>query len=165
MSEACENATSAASVEAALDLDVGDKAPDWNAGYRLQALRHLITTLPDASMPVPKQAPRPLHRIAKQLKGQQVKDLIQAYEAGATVYELGDRFGIERRTVSKILKREGIETRWRRLTDEDVDEAVRLYATGLSAARIADRFNVSDDAIRYQLKKRGVTMRDPHERL
>jgi hypothetical protein len=35
----------------------------------------------------------------------QVAELIAGYEGGATVYELGARFGIERRTVSEILHR------------------------------------------------------------
>ena len=144
---------------------MGDKAHLWNDSPRLQALKHLIATLPDPTTPAPQQKPRPKHRTAKQLKEQQVQSLVQAYEAGATVYELGDRFGIERRTVSKILKREGIETRWIRLTEEDVDEAERLYATGLSTARIAERFNVHADTVRLRLRKRGVKMRDPHERL
>lgn len=114
---------------------------------------------------MPEREARSTHRIAKRLKEQQVKELVEAYAEGATVYELAEQFGIERRTVSKILKREGVEPRWRRLTEEDIDEAVRLYATGLSAARIADRFDVNPDTVRYQLRKRGVKMRGPHERL
>jgi len=144
---------------------VGDKAHLWNDRYQLQALKRLIAALPDPSTPLPECEPRPKHRIAKRLKEDQAKELVEAYKAGATVYELADRFEIERRTVSNILKREGVETRWRRLTEEDVDEVVRLYATGLSAARIADRLKVDPETIRYRLRKRGVKMRGPHERL
>ena len=88
---------------------MGDKAPLWNDRYRLQALKYLIRTLPDPGSPEPKREPRSVHGIAKRLKEAQVKDLIGEYQAGATVYELGDRYGIDRKTVSKILRREGIE--------------------------------------------------------
>jgi DNA-binding CsgD family transcriptional regulator len=143
---------------------VGDKAHLWNDRYQLQALKRLLAALPETTMPAPGSKPQSLHRVAKRLKEHQVKALVEAYKSGATVYELADSFGIERRTVSNILKREGVETRWRRLTEEDIDEVVRLYATGLSAARIADRFGVNADTVRYQLRKRGVKMRGPHER-
>lgn len=40
----------------------------------------------------------------RQLDDEQTQQLIADYQAGGTVYELGDRFGIDRRTVSAILK-------------------------------------------------------------
>jgi len=144
---------------------VGDKAHLWNDRYRLQALKHLLATLPDPTTPAPEPGLRPKHRVAKRRKEDQVKELVEAYKAGATVYELADRFSVERRTVSKILKREGVETRWIRLTEADVDEAERLYATGLSTAHIAKHFDVRPDTVRLRLRKRGVKMRGPHERL
>lgn len=39
----------------------------------------------------------------RRLDDGQVRELIAGFEGGATVYELGDRFGIKRRTVSEIL--------------------------------------------------------------
>ncbi|WP_052318964.1 helix-turn-helix domain-containing protein [Streptomyces pluripotens] len=93
-----------------------------------------------------------------------MQELVTAYEVGATVYQLADRFGIERRTVSKILKRQGVATRWQRLSEADVDEAERLYAKGLSLARVAERLDVAADTVRLRLLKRGVKMRDPHWR-
>jgi hypothetical protein len=38
-------------------------------------------------------------RRARQLDGEEVQQLIDGYRAGATVYELGDQFGINRQTV------------------------------------------------------------------
>lgn len=90
--------------------------------------------------------------------------LVAAYETGATVYQLADRFKINRRTVSQIIKRRGVETRWKRLTEGDVNEAERLYTQGWSLARVGERLGVSDDAVRLRLLKRGVQMRDPHWR-
>jgi hypothetical protein len=42
-----------------------------------------------------------------------MQKLIAGYQAGATVYQLGERFGIERRTVSEILHRHRIPMRRR----------------------------------------------------
>ncbi|MDX6353198.1 MAG: hypothetical protein QOF98_101, partial [Streptomyces sp.] len=88
--------------------------------------------LPDITAPIVKRERQETPHRAKRLKDDQVKELIKAYTAGATVYQLGGRFGIERRTVSNILKRNGVQTRWIRLTEKDVNEAERLYGQGLS---------------------------------
>ncbi|MER6626771.1 helix-turn-helix domain-containing protein [Streptomyces sp. NPDC000987] len=110
------------------------------------------------------QVPRPTQRVAKRLKDAQVAELVEAYQAGSTTYQLAERFGIKRQTVSNILKRQGVETRWKRLTEADVDKAEHLYARGLSLARIADRLKVDPETVRLRLRKRGVQMRDPHWR-
>ncbi len=143
---------------------VGDKAPLWNTKAQLQALRHLASKLPDAAAPMVEREPRAMPGIARRLKDTEVSELVSAYEAGATVYQLAEQFRINRRTVSKTLKRQGVETRWQRLTEADVDEAEYLYAQGWSLARIGERLSVSDGTVHYRLKKRGVQMRDPHWR-
>ncbi|MET7490608.1 helix-turn-helix domain-containing protein [Streptomyces sp. NPDC005538] len=144
---------------------VGDKLPDWNTKPQLQALRHLLATLPGPEVvPVVREA-TPVPRTAKQIKGEQAQRLITTYEDGAGLAELSRQFGISRQTVSSILKRHGIVPRWsRRITDEEVDEAARLYEQGLSLARVGQRFNTTDDTIRRHLLKRGVKMRDTHGR-
>ncbi|MGN6330327.1 MAG: hypothetical protein ACTHOD_01590 [Motilibacteraceae bacterium] len=53
-------------------------------------------------------------RTARKLDGEQVAELIAGYKAGVKVFELGKRFGIDRRTVGLILKRNGVTTRPRR---------------------------------------------------
>jgi DNA-binding MarR family transcriptional regulator len=57
---------------------------------------------------------------AKRLKLQEVNELIAAYQAGTNVYELGERFGVTRQTVSAILKRHGVRTRWNRRSTKRV---------------------------------------------
>ncbi|MFC1421041.1 hypothetical protein [Streptacidiphilus cavernicola] len=93
-----------------------------------------------------------------------MQELVAAYEAGATVYQLADRFEINRRTVGEILKRQKVKTRWQLLTEADVDEAERLYAQGLSLARIGKQLDVSGGAVRLRLLRRGVQLRDRHDR-
>ncbi|HEX6074206.1 MAG TPA: helix-turn-helix domain-containing protein [Micromonosporaceae bacterium] len=90
--------------------------------------------------------------------------LIEGYQAGATVYELGAQFGIARQTVGKILKRQGVKMRRQGLAPEEVDEAVRLYEAGWSLARIGERMGVNPTTVLNRLRERGVRMRDTHGR-
>jgi hypothetical protein len=52
--------------------------------------------------------------------------IIAGYRAGATVYELGGQYGIDRRTVAIVLKRHGVQMRRQGLRPEQIEEAVRL---------------------------------------
>lgn len=124
-----------------------------------------MATLPSLDAAVVAREATPVPRTAKQIKGDQAQELIAVYEGGAGLGELSQRFGVSRQTVSRILKRHGVEPRWsRRITDEEVDEAARLYEQGQSLARVGQRFNTTDDTIRRHLIKRGVRMRDTHGR-
>ena len=90
--------------------------------------------------------------------------LIASYQAGGTVYQLGKQFGIERRTVSAILHREGVAIRGR-LSPEQVEEAVRLYGDGYwSLARIGQKLDTTANTVRARLLERGVRMRDAQGR-
>jgi DNA-binding CsgD family transcriptional regulator len=82
-----------------------------------------------------------------------------------TVYQLGDRFGIDRRTVSQILHRHGVPMRRRGLSPEQIDEAVQLYDGGWSLAWIGERMGVIPSTVLARLRERGVRMRDTHGRV
>jgi hypothetical protein len=88
-----------------------------------------------------------------------VQQLVAQYEAVATVYQLGGRFGIARQTVSKILKRRGVTMRMKGLTGEQIEEAVRLYEGGWSLARIGAKFSIDAWTVRARVVERGVRMR------
>ncbi|MCA1675280.1 MAG: helix-turn-helix domain containing protein [Actinobacteria bacterium] len=101
---------------------------------------------------------------AKQLESQQVQKLITEYTAGATIYQLGERFGIDRRTVSTILHRHDVPMRRRGLRPDQIDEAVRLYEDGCSLARISARIGIDPTTVLARLRDRGVKMRDTQGR-
>ena len=84
---------------------------------------------------------------ARQLESQQVQELISGYVAGATVYQLGGQFGIDRRRVSRILHRPGVPMRRRGLSLCQIDEAVRLYGEGWSLARIGGQMGVDPTTV------------------
>ena len=141
-------------------LLVGDKGPDWNTKAQLQALRHLAATLPSLdAAPIEREA-TPVPRTAKQLRGEQLQDLVAAYEAGSTIRAVAKQFGVTAQTASGLLRRQGVVLRDPRLSEEGIDTAVHLYAQGLSLARVDDRVNSTAETVRRQLRKRGVKMRD-----
>ena len=136
----------------------------YNTKPQVEALETLLGKLPDPTKPIPLPVDRPKPRRARQLDADQVQELIAAYLAGATVYELGDRFGIERRTVSNILHRHDVPMRRRGLTTEQVDHAVHLYNLGWSLARVGGHLGVDHTTVLAKLRERGVPTRDSHGR-
>jgi DNA-directed RNA polymerase specialized sigma24 family protein len=138
---------------------VGKSQANYNTKTQVRALEVLISKLPSPSDPLPPPRARNPQRRAKQLKEDEAREIVAEYKAGATVYQLGQRFGINRQTVSKILKRYGIKMRMGGLTPDQVDEAVQLYEGGWSLARIGKRMGVNDNTVRSRLLERGVRMR------
>lgn len=68
----------------------------------------------------------------------QVHALIQGYTAGATTYEPGAGFGIDRRTVSAAVRRHGVDVRRRGLSPGQVDDAIRLYDAGWLVTQVGE---------------------------
>jgi lambda repressor-like predicted transcriptional regulator len=136
----------------------------YNPKDQVRALEQLREKLPRLDTPEPTPPRRGRPRRARQLADELIQELIAGYRSGATVYELGDRFGIERRTVSNILQRHGVPMRRCGLTPEQVDDAIHLYKLGWSLARISTRMSVTADTVRKRLLEHGVTMRDTHGR-
>ena len=108
----------------------------YNPKDQVRALEQLREKLPtlDSPEPMPIRQGRPQR--ARQLGDEQVQQLIACYQSGSTVYDLGDRFGIERRTVSNTLQRHGVPMRRRGLSSEQVDDAIHLYKLGWSLERV-----------------------------
>lgn len=100
----------------------------------------------------------------RHLNNIQVQNLIASYEAGATVYELGERFGIERKAVSRILHHHQVPMRRRGLTTEQAGEAIHLYGIGWPLARVGKHLGVDGTTVRHKLHERGIPTRDPQGR-
>lgn len=144
--------------------NVDPRGAYYNTTAQVSELEALLRKLPDPSAPVRRAPSEPPPKTARQLRDDQVQELIAGYQAGRTVYELGERFGIERRTVSTILHRHDVPMRRRGLSSEQVDEAVRLYGEGWSLARIGQKLGVDATTVLTKLRGRAVRMRDTHGR-
>lgn len=148
----------------------GSWSPRWTLGElartqsAVRALETPLRKLPDPTAPAPSPVDQPKLARARQLDADQVQALVQDYVAGATTYGLGARFSIDRRTVSAILRRHGVQMRRRGLSPEDVDDAIRRYEAGWSLARIGEHLNVDPTTVLSRLRERGVPTRDTHGR-
>lgn len=106
--------------------------------------------------------PRRVHvtyNTARQLRPTEVDELVAGYGAGATVFELGARFDIDRRTVGQHLRSRGVDTTPPGLHPDDVPTAIRLYQDGWSLARLSNKFGTTDMTVRARLLEAGVVMR------
>jgi hypothetical protein len=81
-----------------------------------------------------------------------------------TTYELGDRFGIDRRTVSAILRRRGVDMRRRGLSPSQVGDAIRRYNSGWPMARVGEHLGVDPTTVLNRLREHGIPTRDTHGR-
>jgi hypothetical protein len=143
-------------------VDLG--GPYSNTKTQVDALETLLRKLPGPTEPAPPPVDRPKPRRARQLDADQVQELIAGYQAGATVYELGTRFDIDRRTVSNILHRHDVPMRRCGLSPGQVDEAIHLYSLGWSLARVGGHLGVDHTTVLTKLTERGIPTRDSHGR-
>lgn len=99
-----------------------------------------------ADRPLPRQ--NTLHRSI-------VKLLIEDYEAGASTYELAERYNVRRNTVRDTLRRAGFDltakAKRAALSEEQKAEARRLFASGTTRRELMEMYGVSECTIRRAL--------------
>lgn len=115
-------------------------------------LAELLTTARESTRevdnrPLPQQ--NALHRSV-------VKLLIEDYEAGASTYELAERYNVRRNTVRDTLRRAGfdltVQAKRAALSDEQKTEARRLFASGTTRHELMELYGVSESTIRRILR-------------
>jgi DNA-binding CsgD family transcriptional regulator len=107
----------------------------------------------EARLPVTRQQQR-------RLSSESSLELAAAYQAGATLLELADRFGIARKTVLAHLDRQGVPRR--HLPGMSVDQvgiAAKLYESGMSLATVGKQLGFSPNTVRQNLIVAGVKVR------
>jgi len=72
--------------------------------------------------------------------------LVEEYQSGKSTFELAHRFGINRHTVAKHLRRRGIVVRGGqvKMTPDVIEHARRLYADGRSLVAIGKQLICSE---------------------
>lgn len=132
----------------------------YNSKQQVSELEALIKKLPNPSTQVRRPARERTPGTARQLKAAQVQELIAGYRAGATVYELGKRFGIDRKTVSRILHRHQVRMRRRGLTTEQAEEVVQLHNEGWSTYKISIKMGTDQRTVQRKLAEHDARMPD-----
>jgi len=131
----------------------------YNTKTQVEALEKLLCKQPDPTSATSPPAKRRRPGRVRHLEPDQVERLMAGYQAGATVYELGDLFEIDRKTVSRILRRHDIPMRRTGLRPEQIDQAAQLHKDGWSTAQIAERMNTDQRTVQRRLDEQGVKMR------
>ena len=82
---------------------------------------------------------RPSHRPVPSVRQKQTRltdsqrsELLERYLAGETATGLAKELGVHRATVFSLLRRAGVQTRYRILSDDDVAAARQMYEAGQS---------------------------------
>jgi DNA-binding CsgD family transcriptional regulator len=92
---------------------------------------------------------------------EEIPSLIAEYENGATIYELADKYGCHRNTVSNTLKRNGIIVTVEKITNRgQLDGLIKLYESGFTTPQIAEKLGISKTTVKHYLHENGVTMRN-----
>ena len=88
------------------------------------------------------------HRQLVRLTQAQIDRLLEGYESGKTVYELGAQFGIHRTAASRYVKQRGVVMRRQGVDESYRGEILRLREQGWSFTRLGERFGVDPGTIR-----------------
>jgi hypothetical protein len=85
-----------------------------------ERLRDLLGIVPSGYQTVNTRTKKAIHR---RLRAAQVEELVAGYQTGSTVYQLAEKFRINRETVSKLLERQGVPRRNRPLSPVQIEQA------------------------------------------
>jgi transposase len=96
----------------------------------------------------------------KRLSEGEIKAVIAEYQGGATVYELADKFNCHRETISRNLKKSGLQPTIKKFTTQaEIDLLATHYTNGMKLDDIAKQYGVAKSTIRITLRNSGVKMR------
>ncbi|WP_433207473.1 hypothetical protein ACQP1G_22060 [Nocardia sp. CA-107356] len=128
------------------------------AGQALSAL--LAEAQAEADRGVDRPEVNPPAHMRKLSEGEKM-ELARDYLLGMTVYELAEKYSIQRQTVSRHLRRMGVPMRQRGLKEHQIDRAAQLYTEGLTLKQVGAKLGADSSTVRLALLRRGVRMREP----
>lgn len=73
--------------------------------------------------------------------------------------ELGERYGINRRTVSIHLQQSGIPSRHRTMDEDKIAQCIELYKSGLSLVAVGEQVGIDQATVRRALLSAGIPRR------
>jgi transposase-like protein len=123
-------------------------------------IKHISPPSPQVSRG--KRDYRPNRRLSPAERAQ----LAKQYQLGMSALELARQYGINRHTVTKHLRSDGVILRGgqTKMTPDATEKAAQLYASGQSLSQIGAHLGVDATTVHKALKKAGVKMRDTHSR-
>jgi len=95
-------------------------------------------------------------RISKRLETETIERLVAEYVDGTTAAELGQRYGVAKSSVLRLVREAGERVRHPRLSAAETAQLVALYEAGLPQKDIAEQIGRSPSAIWHYLRRRGL---------
>ena len=99
-----------------------------------------------------------LRQQQKQLSAGEIERIVKDYQGGKTTYELAEKYGCHRGTITRHLKNQGVTVTNSKIQDTS-GEIIRLYEMGQNAFVLADQFGVSYTTILKHLHDNDVKVR------
>src|ERR1035437_3893868 len=98
--------------------------------------------------------------MAKRLTKDQVEEIIKLYKEGKTPTELGERFGIYDNSVTRLLRKKGIDrTQLIRVSQDKIGQIISEYAAGVSSEIIGKKLDIDGSTVCRILKRNNIVLR------
>ncbi len=91
------------------------------------------------------------------LSEEQIAEIIKLYQEGETPKAIGEKFGIYNNSVTRILRKRGIErNQCVQYSKEFTDSIIEKYKSGLSSSKIGEELGIHDSSICKILKRNNI---------
>ena len=96
----------------------------------------------------------------KRLPEEKIKQIIDLYINGANPKEIGKQFGIMNNSVTRILRKNGVErNKLKKLTDDQISYIIEKYNNEVSSEQIAKELNINSSTVCRVLHRTGNAIR------
>ena len=94
----------------------------------------------------------------------QYEEIKELYLSGFSAYKIGTLFGVDKATITKILRIQGVKIRSNaiNINRQEMNEVIEQYHTGCSIAELAKRYGCSKSGMKGLLLKNGVDLREKY---
>jgi DNA-directed RNA polymerase specialized sigma24 family protein len=124
-------------------------------GFKLNPA--LLTWVMDALPRRPRRRDRRRdRRISKRLDADAIERLVTEYVAGTPSAELGQRYGLAKSSVLRLVRGASERVRHPRLSVTETAQLIALYEAGLPQKDIAERLGRSPSAVWHVLRRHGL---------
>ena len=101
-----------------------------------------------------------LRQSQKHLSESETAQVITEYQNGMSTYQLAEKYGCHRATVTRTLKKNGINVTTQKITEKaDEKRIVDMYENMFNSGQIAKEFGVNPQVITNCLRANGVRIR------
>lgn len=95
------------------------------------------------------------------LSNQNIQEIISLYQSGMSPKDIGEKFGIYNNSVTRILRKKGIERNQaaEKVNEENVKYIIEQYKNGKSTIELSKELNIADSTVSRILNRNKVDIR------